>query len=713
MRYIFFVFVFLFTQTLAGQVSADLEKGDKAFDDMVYDEALYYYETANEFQPNNPDITRRIGRVYRRVGLPAVAAEWIKKTIELGSSNPNDMLAYAEVLKNLGQYDEAINWYNKYRTVNPDDTRAISHTSDPEYHLDLFADTLKYISKRLEINNPAPVIGVCPYEDKKLLIAAVDIELPKESDANMKILRYLDIYEVGVKENNELVSPHKLNENINTKYHDGPMCYDFDGKSLYITRNNIRKNKAVIDKQGSVNTKIYESKFINNTWTAATELSINNDDFSNAHPSITRDGNELYFSSNRPGGYGGMDIYVCSRTNEGWSDPVNLGPSVNTEGNEMFPFISNIGTLYFASDGHAGLGGLDIFFSEKYNGKWMTPLNMGVPLNGPYDDFSIYYDDSGDHGYFCSSRAGKGNDDIYYFQFKTLREMILAGNISLSDPGITLEGETVRIESTNRNDISDAKVDAKGTFRYIAQPGDHVVIRLLENPYVKNDSVLFTYDVPSIIKDPYLHLGRKKLELREPIIHSGPLKNYSPPALAGVNPVDLSRSTESTAESRSNEPVSKTGPETASVSGKETAPEKPAKKTGTSEFDRSVSIVNMDSLDIQNIYFDYNKSFIRDQDKSVLNKIIEILKSDEETVVLVKAHCDSRGNKAYNENLSMSRAFEVKGYLIAAGIPRSRMKINWYGEERLLNHCADEVPCSEEEYEINRRAEFKIIRKAN
>lgn len=709
MKYFITTLFFCLSFTLFSQSGSDLEKGDRAFDAMIYDEALYYYESANDYQPNNPDITRRIGKVYRRIGLPAAAAEWIKKTIDLGTNNPDDMLDYAEVLKTIGQYDEAVKWYNAYKSIRPEDKRAISHTIDPEYHLDLFADTLKYISKTLKINNADPVIGVTPYENRKLLIAAVNLENQTKPEDDASVYSYLDIYIVEQDNQNELIKPKKLGENINTRYHDGPVCYSFDGKSMFITRNNIKKNKAVIDKQGTVNTKIYESKFENKNWQPAIELPINNDDYSNAHPTITRDGNELYFSSNRPGGYGGMDIYVVVKENGVWGEPKNLGPQVNTEGNEMFPYISNIGTLYFASDGHAGLGGLDIFFAEKNKDRWLSPLNMGVPLNGPFDDFAIYYDDTNDQGYFCSNRSGKGNDDIFFFRFKSLGEMILAGNLTIKDQKYSLEGQTVRIESKNRNDVSYAKIDARGNFQYIAQPGDDVVVTLMDSPFLVQDSVLFAYTVPDLIKDPYKNIGRKQLEVSNSIEAEKILKKYNPdlyavndPKFSVNNPVSFTQPKEKTiAEDKKSDASSISN--TQANSSKQDKP--------MSSFDRSVSIINMDSLQIQNIYFDYNKSDIKDQYKSVLDKIVSLLNEDSEAIVLVKAHCDSRGNKAYNENLSILRAFAVKDYLLKKGIARNRMKINWYGEEKLVNHCTDSVPCSEAEYELNRRAEFKIIKK--
>jgi outer membrane protein OmpA-like peptidoglycan-associated protein len=451
----------------------------------------------------------------------------------------------------------------------------------------------------------------------------------------------------------------------------------------------------------------------------AEELPFNNDNFSNAHPTITRDGSELYFASNRPGGYGGMDLYMVRKEGPIWSEPINLGPNVNTEGNEMFPFISNIGTLYFASDGHAGLGGLDIFFSEKnQKGEWMIPLNMGVPLNGSQDDFSIYYDDTNDQGYFCSNRSGQGNDDIYFFQFKTLQEMTLNGNVTLEDSLVTMEGETILIESIGTGIVSETKLDSKGNFKYVAKPGEQIIVKLANKKYVDAPDTLFQYLVPQIIKDPNSNLGRKKLKLLAPINHVGPLKEYKEPDLTAIALLNPGNTKTEPNDVKKDDLGKTSGTETKKpvkvVKPEDKLPAKTPNEQKLSEFEKTVSVVNMDSLHIQNIYFDYNKSVLREEDKAILDKIVALLKNDPSMTVLVQAHCDSRGNRIYNENLSMSRAFTVKAYLIGKGIPRNRMKINWYGESRQVNNCVDEnAPCSEEEYKANRRAEFKIIKPIN
>jgi outer membrane protein OmpA-like peptidoglycan-associated protein len=305
----------------------------------------------------------------------------------------------------------------------------------------------------------------------------------------------------------------------------------------------------------------------------------------------------------------------------------------------------------------------------------------------------------------------------HFFQFKTLQEMTLNGNISLEDSLVTMEGETVLIETVGTGVISETKIDSKGNFKYVAKPGEQIIMRLANKKYVDASDSLFTYAVPEIIKDPNANIGRKKLKLIAPLNHVGPLSQYKEPdltAIALLNPgATNSKGEKSEPKKDSNGKTTETGkkPPVKDVKTDTKTPVKTPIEQKPSEFEKTVSVVNMDSLHIQNVYFDYNKSVLREEDKPILDKIVTLLKADPSMTVLVQAHCDSRGNRIYNENLSMSRAFAVKAYFISKGIPRNRMKINWYGESRQVNDCVDEnTPCSEEEYMANRRAEFKIIK---
>lgn len=709
--------------SLSAQVTNELEKGDDAFYNLDYDDALYYYQLANEIQPNDPNITRRIAKLYRRIGVPDTAAVWYKRSIDMGSSEPEDILFYAESLKSLRQYDEAVKWYKIYNEKVPSDSRAISHIRDTEYFLELFADSAKYIIKHLQINNSDPVIGVTMVNKNTYLISAVNLMTGANSEKN-EVSAYLDVYEVKANEDFELVDPKKLNENINSKYHDGPVFYSPWDQSIYITRNNIKKNKAVIDKTGNVNTKLYQSFYRDNEWSEVVDFSFNDDEYSNAHACVSADGQTLFFVSNRPGGYGGTDLYRCKKVGETWGAPENLGPAVNTEGNEMFPFLSSIGTLYFASDGHAGLGGLDIFFSEEYNGTFLSPLNMGAPINSSSDDFSLLYDDAKDRGYFCSNRNGRGNDDVYFFQFRTLQQTVVSGNIVFEDPKITAQNETIIVNYLKSGDRAEIKLDENGAFQIVALPGDDFVITLPNNELYTSPDPLFAYTAPELLNEPFYSLGTKTLALKKPIDHSGPIGDFIE-ATASNDNTDNSRIEQLLAEADEhflkNElldakrlyiEVLEIDSNNAYAKKRLSEIETKLKATKEKEtFANATSVIDLTSSNLNQVLFDFNKTYVREEDKSILNELATILKNDVSTKVFIKAYCDSRGSKTYNEALSEKRANAISNYLISKGISKERIDMEWFGEENTLNGCTDNVPCTKEQHAVNRRAEFKITRK--
>jgi len=229
-------------------------------------------------------------------------------------------------------------------------------------------------------------------------------------------LPLLDIFLVEETGRNKWGSPELFAKNFRSNFNEGPVTFSNRGSEMYFTRNNDAKKKIgnVIDRKNKLG--IYYSKYNRRQalWGAATPFKYNNPDYNFAHPSLSEDGNYLYFVSDMDGGYGGTDLYVCELQNGTWGAPQNLGPNINTEGNEYFPFIHSTGRLYFSSDEHESIGRLDIFYSEKVNGDWHKPIRMDEPINSRYNDFGLIIDAFKKTGMFCSDRA-RTSDDIYTF----------------------------------------------------------------------------------------------------------------------------------------------------------------------------------------------------------------------------------------------------------------------------------------------------------
>jgi WD40-like Beta Propeller Repeat len=218
-----------------------------------------------------------------------------------------------------------------------------------------------------------------------------------------------------------LQNPAPFAEELTTKFYDGPLSFNNDGSMIYFTRSNLKKGKPVKAKDGLVKLKIYSAEKKDNKWVNIQELPFNNAEFDCEHPSVSSDGRRLYFSSNRPGGFGGMDLYVSTLINNKWSDPVNLGPKINTDKNEIFPFSHPDGKVIFASNGHDGIGNLDIFFTMKTDTGWIYPRILPEPINSRSDDFGLILSADKKLGYFSSNRAsGNGDDDIFNIDFSNL-----------------------------------------------------------------------------------------------------------------------------------------------------------------------------------------------------------------------------------------------------------------------------------------------------
>jgi len=695
------IMLVMYSSVLSAQTTSDLDQGDKAYDKLLFEEALYHFELAHEQSPEDPAIMRRIANTYRRMGQLTMSAEWFRNTLNLDASNDLDLIYYAESLKSLEEYDEAIEWYARYAERAPNDKRAQSHLKDREYYLDLFADTLRYTMKRLAINTTDPVIGITHIDGSTYLLSAIGLDMNVQRTTEVEA--YLDLFQVTLDEDNELIQPQKLPGSVNSRYHDGPAFYAKGNKTLYITRNNIKKGKPVLDKQGTANLKIYASHQKNGEWEVAEELSLNSNDYSSAHACLSRDGEFIYFASNKSGGYGGTDLYVAQRTATGWGIPVNLGAKVNTEGNEMFPFLSNDDVLYFTSDGHAGLGGSDIFVSERLAGQWQNPVNLGAPINSNHDDFNLFYNKQEDKGFFCSNRSGRGNDDIFFYAHKEIPRTIVAGIILPKDRNIPLSGERIRIVNSATGTTQEQRLSLDGKFNFLADPGDLLEIYMMNEQLFDPNDLILTVRITKPIIDPYMNVGAYEAEVRPLTLLTGSLRPAEGGTMSSgaVNVADVPapsmRKTEHKAEAHELlNPV--------------------LTRNQTNKTDESSLLIDAEDIRrrkesshrIENIHFNFNRSTIRDEDKPILDDVIAILNENPSYLLHIQAFCDSRGSKSYNIELSKSRASAAKKHFIQKGIHKNRIRIEWFGEDRLLNNCADKIPCSKEEHRVNRRAEITV-----
>ncbi len=356
-------------------------------------------------------IHKKLGNANYHSANYDVATFWYGKLLENDdvAVSPDYLYRYALALKSIKRYEESNSWMEKFQKIRNKDTRANLFTSNPDYLKDIQIPKEQFtIENLMDINSPESDFAPSYFFDNLVFTTSRDLETQKYNK-----LPYLNLYQSEILEEGKTGEASSLSEILNTKANESSTSFSKDGKTVYFTRNNYSKKSFKRDKNGVSRLKIYRAFKNGDSWGEPEDLPFNGTDYSVAHPCLSSDGTKLYFASDMPGGKGASDIYVVTVLSDGsFGVPVNLGPRINTEGKETFPFISKSSILYFASNGHPGLGGLDIFKVDL--NKENKASNLGSPINSPEDDFSLVMNSSEEIGYFASNRkGGKGNDDIY------------------------------------------------------------------------------------------------------------------------------------------------------------------------------------------------------------------------------------------------------------------------------------------------------------
>lgn len=583
--------------------------------------------------------------------------------------------------------------------------------------------------------------------------------------------RFFDLFFAEMDENGMLQKPREFSLSVNSQKHEGPVSFSRDGNLLYFTRNNLKDGIPKTDGRGKVVVKIYEARRGEFDWEGIRELPFNSDEYSCFHPSLSRDGNRLFFASNMRGGYGGYDLYYAERKGDTWSQPINLGPDVNTEKDEAFPFFHESGTLFFSSKGHEGRGKMDIFMIDISGSQWGEVTNLGTPYNSAKDDLGFILNPEGTLGYLASSRpGGMGSDDIY--RFKAPIPIIRTSEVKLDGQIVAFDAETnerlpnasVRIfERTTEgfmegNDLYDVEL--------LPSANGELLMKLVR----KNDSdlgeaTIFTNlngeaDVEMSPDKSYIVLVSKDGYESAEMLHSTdntlgmqmvrvPMKPTSCTNLNGLVSVSgyrngvpnaivkiVEKSTGKEESLRSNSsgtfnfclaPNSEYTVTASKFGYTEGTAEISTKGERKAEMDVTVSLEPPKSeietttivsepirtgsvILLENIYYDFDQYFIRNGDAQELDALAQLMKQYPSMEIELTAHTDARGDEDYNLDLSVRRAESAKRYLIAKGIDGSRIEAFGYGEQNIRNHCRNGVNCSDEEHQYNRRTEVKVIR---
>ena len=410
MRLVFIISLFLCGLAQAQELSSTLKKGDLAYEGFDYEEAIFHYTRAKS---DSLPYQRKLADSYWKLNKTEDAERIYAAIMVNEKKSAWDIFHYACILRENGKTSESEDWMQKFsRLKEGQDSRAVTYSFKKGHYTGLMEDKGQFVITPLESNSKQQDFGLVFYKDKVVFTSSRPRSTGVKRSYNRNGLPFLDIYEAE-EEGNKLIEIKPLSKDVNGKYHEGPVTFNAAGDLMIFTRNRY----DTIAEGVKVVLELWSSKLVDGKWQEPVSLPFNKPNYSFAHPSLSSDGKWLFFASNMPGGYGGVDIYKCEINPDGsYKEPINMGQKVNSEGNEMFPVIHpDNDLLFYSSDGKYGIGGLDIFAVE-INSFYVSGRvrNLGAPLNSPKDDFFLTLDKDKKTGYFSSNReGGKGSDDIY------------------------------------------------------------------------------------------------------------------------------------------------------------------------------------------------------------------------------------------------------------------------------------------------------------
>ena len=615
----------------------------------------------------------------------------ISKYLKLARSGKQSKEIYeylAMAYFNNSQYDLASNWFNKlidgypqgldpemyfrasisFKSIQAYDVsdlfmkKYIELKNSPlsNHYLNVSSNYLDSVLKNsggyslyeTKINSINSDFGPNFYDDDRIIFAS-----SKETTGNKKFKwsdePFLDLFIAKIDSSGNLYNRGPLKGDINTKYHESTATISKDGNTMYFTRNNYFKGRLKSARDKEVKLKIYKATKQNDSWGSIEELPFNGDQYSTAHPALSPDNDKLYFSSDMPGSYGKSDIwFVYIFENGEYSQPINLGPNVNTEFRESFPFLDQENNLYYSSDGKLGLGGFDVFSSKLNNrGYPQSSINLGMPVNSAFDDFGYVYNQMKNFGYISSNRDGlngSSSDQVYKIVKnnnanysnngleENICEFILEGKVYDTFTRELLIGAKVQLLNSNKNIISNYTVDENGNYKIDED------VNCSDSYYLRVSNGI-SYNTREIEID-FTQKGKV------------------------YENIDL-------------------------------------KWTSNCLPDDLICI-----LGVEPIYFELNKSTLKKNSVLSLNKVLVALFKYPDMILQIRSYADSRASKEYNKKLSLRRANVTKQWLVNRGVNSNRLLIQAIGEENKDNICKGDANCSEAEYQLNRKSTFKILK---
>lgn len=645
-RIIYLIVACIASLSMSGQKLKET-KADKQYAKFAYVDAIKTYERMFSKGYKSQDMLEKLGDSYYFKADLDNAAKWYGELFGFTQDvTPEYYYRYSQSLKSTKDYIKADAMLAKFNEKSGNDLRAKLANSQKDYLAQIKKNSGRYTIENAGINSQYSDYGSAFYMNKIVFASARDTGGLGTRKHAWTGESFTNLYSADIADQATLSSPVKFAKNINSKFHEATPVFTKDGKTVYFTRNNFIDGKKGKDTRKSTLLKLYKATLDGDQWSNITELPFNSNQYSVAHPALSGDEKTLYFASNMPGTLGQSDLFKVEVKSDGnFGTPTNLGNIINTEGRETFPMVTSDGELYFASDGHPGLGGLDIFVAKaEVDGTYKKVVNVGEPLNSSHDDFAFLINDKTRLGYVTSNReGGLGGDDIYKFkETKKLEcEQFLSGVVTEKETGLPLANTKVTLSDANYKMLKETTTDKDGKFDFGKVVCD-------AKYYIKSEKSEYnTVEIPTITTD-----------------ESGKI----------IVPIELEKA---------KKPV-QPGDDLAKAFG------------------------------IKIIYFDLDKSFIRDDAAIELAKILDVLEQNPTMEIDVRSHTDCRQTAKYNLALSDRRAKSTMVWLISKGIDKSRLTGKGYGESQLVNNCGceptNESNCTEDQHQANRRSEFIITK---
>ena len=467
------LFILLLTVTFGFTQDKKEQKAEKEIENYAYNEAIETYKYLIKKGYSDAGIFRNLGDANYANAQYEEAVSWYSRFFRSkdAKTDTEAMYKYAQSLKSNGEYTAADVWIKKMEQINAGDARVKKYNNQKDYLQKIKNISGRYTLKNLALNSSESDFAPSFYGENLVFATARDTGMVLKKVNKWTNKPFADLYFVKPRLRGKFSVPEKLSEILNEKTHETTTAFSKDGKTIYFTRNNSKKGKFLRDENGVSRLKIYRAVLENNEWSKVTELPFNSDDYSVAHPALSSDGTKLFFASDMKGSLGKSDLFVVDILPEGrFGAPTNLGPKINTEARETFPFISTGNVLYFSSDGHPGIGGLDIFAADLTDIENFQVKNVGKPINSLEDDFTFIIDDISKKGYFASNRrGGRGGDDIYSFiENKTVdyncRDVRITGTIKNEKTNEPVSNALVVVFDEQSNIIAETFSGYEGKF---------------------------------------------------------------------------------------------------------------------------------------------------------------------------------------------------------------------------------------------------------